>query len=165
MTRFVWIFGPTAVGKETLIYAIASNPNLKLTSDLGLTSPIVVQKDAMVQRHAERDPLEAKISADRDRGATVLIKGQGHDIEQRTIFKLEALLPDDEFLYLFLDAPPDVIRQRREQRGTPGPGWDDAYDRAVNLGMVGELEAEGISFRWFDTSRGDAVEVASPPAN
>src|SRR5579884_2129112 len=115
MTKFVWVLGPTAVGKETLIHSIATDPQHPLISKLGLEAPFLEQRDALFLRHEEREYLDLKLLADREKAKTVLIKWQGHDQASRAIQKLKARTPNDEFIYLFLDAQPVVIRRRRLQ--------------------------------------------------
>jgi hypothetical protein len=159
MTKFVWVFGPTAVGKDTLISNVASDQNHDLVKKLNLEIPILIQQNALLERHDERNSLESRIYSDRNKAKTILLKWQGYDIGQRTIFKLCDLLPNDEFIYLFLDAPPEIIKQRREKRGQQPPDWNDTNDRSTCIHFAKDLESEGIKFIWLDNSGENPVEL------
>ncbi|HSX52946.1 MAG TPA: hypothetical protein VLF90_01070 [Patescibacteria group bacterium] len=162
MTKFIWFFGPTAVGKETLINDIANNPNHFLIAELELEQPIIVHEEALVLRHGERDQLVEQILRDREKAKTILLKGQGHDVWKRTYLKLEQLVPDDEILYLYLDASPEVIRQRRQKRGSPIEGWDDVHDRNANLKSTLDMEKTGTNILWFDNNGNSPVRLDRP---
>ena len=165
MAKLVWFFGTTAVGKETLMNRIAEDARHPLIKRFGLDQPIIIQQDALRKRHAERRALTQEIRADRNAcpHATFLLKMQGYDIGAGIPAELEVVLPDNHFIYAFLDASPDIIRERRIERGQQPLGWDDARDRLGNITLANSLIEQGMQFVPFDNTGNVPVELPRMP--
>jgi hypothetical protein len=152
MVSYVWVFGTTAVGKETFIRKLIKNKNHKLISYLGLPQPLAIQEDSLSLSKEQRPLLLDKIIEENPEGGTLLIKAQGYDIYNLIPIKLKDLLPQDNHICIYLDAPTKVVRKRRLQRGTPIDPWDDHSDRFENILWAIRLQKAGMKVIWLDNS-------------
>ncbi len=163
MVTFVWVFGPTAVGKDTFINKLAGGELDDIVKELKLEVPFVAHKEALNLRHGERKKLAETIASESHGDGTVLLKWQGADMEWGNVHKLLGLTPDARFIYLFLDAAPEIIKNRRLRRGSPdSPGWDDNNDRRAAYRLAKEFEKNGVDFVWLDNN-GDEPVFSSDP--
>jgi hypothetical protein len=162
MAKFVWIFGPTSAGKDTLIQKILAGKAAGIIEVLDLQQPIIASEASLTYRQQARNDLVFEIGKIRPNGETVLIKGQGFDITEGNNIpeRLEGAYPDDEHLYVYLDANPSTLKSRREQRGEPN-STDDEGARRDMLRIASEFERNGFKVKWF-TNDDDAMPVEIP---
>jgi guanylate kinase len=147
----VWIFGPTAVGKNKLIQKVVSEPNHLFTTILGLQAPIIANQSSLEFRQNQRDTLEVEIAKDKLKGTTILIKGQGFDIDNgnNTPKRLKELCPNDEHIFLYLDASAETLKKRREKRGEANSINDEGARRDM-VRIAKEFEKNGFKLSWFN---------------
>lgn len=162
VANFVWFYGPTAVGKDTLIHKLTENPQHPLVAVLGLELPFFIDEDAMRLRHGEREDLVDKLVIARELGKTILIKAQGYDMGRLMPIDLKQRLPDDRHLVVYLDADPEIIREHRIRRGQQPPTWNDFNDRQENLRLALDVEKAGMDFIWLDNNGSDPVVTTRP---
>jgi ribose 1,5-bisphosphokinase PhnN len=162
MTNFVWFYGPTAVGKDTLIHSMAINLEHNLITDLGLELPLVIHEEALRLRHEQRYDIADKLAQAARPRSTILIKAQGYDVARLIPLDLKTQFPNDRHLVVYLDADPSVIRERRIKRGQQPDTWDDVMDRKENLGHAYALEAAGMDFVWLDNNGTNPIITKRP---
>jgi len=164
MTKFVWIFGPTAVGKNELIQKMISNPTDPLLLTLSLQQPIIANESSLLLRQHARDSLVEEIVKDKSKAKTILIKGQGFDITDGNNIpkRLKDSYPNDEHIYIYLDASAETLKNRREKRGEAN-SIDDEGARKDMLRIAKEFEGTGINFKWLNNDNDQVpVEITRP---
>ena len=164
MITYVWVLGPTAVGKDTFINRLASGELENIAQSLGLEKPFIVHREALDLRHEERAELYLKIARHNHKEGTVLLKWQGADVGHRNLQHLESSAPESKFLYLFLDASPDAIKSRRVKRGQQPNSWNDVNDRNECLSLAESLQSDGLKIIWLD-NRNNIPTFINRPLN
>jgi GTPase SAR1 family protein len=162
MTKFIWIYGPTAVGKETLINKIINDSNHPVIDLLKLEKPLYAHTEALALRHDARADIVNKISNSKDVAATILIKTQGYDAYRDLPIKLLEQLPYDSHLLVYLDAETSIIRSRRIKRGEQSTDWPDEEDRRTNAQYAIDLELKGMPTVWLNNDGPSPVISVRP---
>jgi len=121
--KIIWVFGPSAAGKETFINYIARHEPTELLARLGwLNKKIVVCAESLawVQQaendgNAERRKNLIKVIEEysqNNKNSIILIKGQDLDLHNDALKIVKELLPNEEHEVIFLDVRFDILYQR-----------------------------------------------------
>ncbi len=155
MKEVVWVYGPSAAGKESLIKFLLSNEGADLRNKLGWAAKRVAQCAESINyiAHSDDDPaLEkrneipqavSKLLKDAD---VVLIKGQTVDFDANFPKGLKEALPIAHHKIILLSVEPGELAQRLVQKKW-WSGLHNPYDYSK-----GEIEVQG---RQIDSLRGE----------
>lgn len=136
--KIVWVFGPSAVGKETFIKYIASNEQAELLLRLGWGNrKIVICEESINWVVQEDDDGNELLRKNLDRviqeysknnsNSIILIKGQDLDLDNNTlnIVKKSLVKDDHEIIFLYVDF--DILYQRYMKK----KWWDETMTKDV----------------------------------
>ncbi|MFA5109123.1 MAG: hypothetical protein WC458_01080 [Patescibacteria group bacterium] len=121
--QVVWVYGPSAVGKETFINYLVKEKPLELLNqlDLGCSSLSVcadslnwIAKKSDDGNNTKRKHLDRLIEniSKNNQNSVVLIKGQDFDFKYGTPIKVKHLLPLDKHRVFYLTTEFEVVYNR-----------------------------------------------------
>lgn len=122
--EFIWIFGPSAAGKKTLIDRLLGGGEGALRRRLRIEAHVLLCEEsiAWIGSHISAQTRRALVGAASSLlmpQTSVLIKGQTVDFENRTPQELRDAVPDATHRLLFLWASPDELWRRWQDPSPP----------------------------------------------
>lgn len=176
-TKIVWVFGPSAAGKETFIRYVKDNQSQALLARLGwLGRQIVVCRESLdwvVQADDDGNELrrqnlgkiiEAYVRD--NKGAIIIIKGQDLDLDYDTPNKTKKLLINDEHEIIFLSVDFDILYQRYKAK----EWWQTTMTKEVcrdwakeQIEALTEHKNLGFKITALDSGGNQYLETAFPP--
>ncbi len=136
MKQIVWVFGTSAVGKETFMRWVAGNSGTDLVRDLGLSGKIVLSKESLLHTGHVDDPLTkqrvailpevAKLLKTFD---TVLVKWQYADSIMNLPNLLRSELPLCRHRIVLVYATNETTQERLVTK----PWWQDTSNPAEHV--------------------------------
>jgi hypothetical protein len=161
---FVWLFGPSAVGKDTTVKAVMADPQHPLRAHLGLPEPICVvaaSLDTSGSRSAAA--ILGEIESLRDRGQTHLLKGQQRDFDFDEGQSLPQALRHErprarhEVVLLWTSVGDLAIRMHRKHV------WmGEANARSELLSQIAQVPTWGLPICWVK-AEGGALRIGETP--
>lgn len=175
--KIIWVFGPSAVGKETFINYIKNNQPTELLVGLGWINKNIVVCDESINWVVQDDNdgnelLRKKLNkvikeySKNNTNSIILIKGQDLDLDNNTInIVKESLLTDEhEIIFLYVDF--DILYQRY----TTKKWWNETMTRNVckdwareQINLLLNYQANNFKIKALDTSSDKYLEINFPP--
>ena len=159
-SEFVWFFGPSAVGKQTIIQNLQDHKNL-LRARLKLNEKIEVMEPSLEE---DRTKIMDHILSLREPQivSSVLIKGQGDDLAKKLPQQLRDRIPSARHRIVFLYCDPKELSRRWQLRWeqTNNPIWKDRAPEDCKGEMIGilyqikKLRSDVFELTCFDNSEG-----------
>lgn len=162
--KILWVFGPTGVGKATLISKLTENENHYLHSTLGIRKPLRVSQHGDSLRQKERTRLD-ELLVEEFKPGTLLVKGQHIDYRHEIPQKILTSAPDLKQEFVFLFASGETIKKRQAKRRRDlGMNETEVYDDLqANIDSAKVLEkATGINFVWLENEGDDPIATTIP---
>jgi hypothetical protein len=175
--KIIWVFGPSAVGKETFIKYIQDSKPVELLARLEWTNKKIIvcteSIDWVVQEDSDGNELRRqnldKIIEDYSKNNTnsiILIKGQDLDFDNNLLNKVKESLPDDEHEIIFLYVDFDILYQRY----TTKKWWNETMTRDVckdwskeQIGFLINHQNNGFKIKALDSTNSEYLNTNFPP--
>lgn len=160
----LWVFGPTGVGKASLIKKLAKNEKHELYKALGVQQPMIVSSASDKFRQERRQSLDGLLIQESESG-TLLVKGQHVDYRNEIPQKVARSEPgiDQKFIFLYVSGETLKQRQRkrhREQGQERANLYDDLMQNVKDAKRLGEVM--GVEILWFDNEGPEPVLSSAP---
>lgn len=145
MNKVIWVFGPSAVGKETFIKEVAVNHDLKELIGFGGKKIVVINESILFIKQSENDPIGDRRIEIIDRvilenannvNTVILIKGQDIDVENKLVEKLKEQLKDVEYEIFLLVSDINTIFERGKKKS-----WFKKEDDDINMWRTHVVES------------------------
>ena len=175
--KIIWIFGPSAVGKETFIKHIQDSKPVELLSRLGWADKNIVvcteSLDWIVQEdddgnNLRRQDLDKTIEeySKNNTNSVILIKGQDLDFDNNLLNKVKELLPNDEHKIIFLYVDFDILYQRYKTK----KWWNETMTREVckdwareQIDFLINHQNNGFKIKALDSTNSKYLDSNFPP--
>lgn len=175
--KIVWVYGPSAAGKETFIVYIEKIQPKEILKRLGFNDKklIICKESIDWVAQSKEDPKKelrkslANIIIEYSKvnsNSVILIKGQDIDFNNEHLITVKNALVEDshEILYLYLDF------QDLYSRYVQKPWWDNLKTKKVCLGSLKKQvkkieahEAKGFRIKALDSSNKKYIDANFPP--
>lgn len=170
--KIIWVFGPSAVGKETFIKHIQDNKPVELLARLGWTDKNIItciesldwvaQEDndekAMLRKNLDKTIIEYSKN---NTNSIILIKGQDLDFDNNTLNKVKEFLLDDEHEIIFLSVDFDILYQRYMTK----KWWNETMTRDVcrdwakeQISLVINHQNNGFKIKALDSATSEYLD-------
>jgi hypothetical protein len=154
----VWVYGLSAIGKETFVRHVAENKPKQLIDELGWNDHeiVVCQEsiDHVVKKENDgnkelRKNLEKVILklSEAHSGAVILIKTQDLDFDFNHLVNIKKQLPNDDHVMIYLYDDPNVVYTRYQKKEWWVPEFTlDVYkkDLVTQSGYLNEYKELGF---------------------
>ena len=175
--KIIWVFGPSAVGKETFIKYIQDNkPNELLTRLDWIDKKIATCRESIdwvVQADNDGNELRRKnlnkIIKDYSQNNTnslILIKGQDLDFDNNTLNITKESLPRDEHEIIYLSVDFDILYQRFVTK----KWWNETMTRDLckdwareQIELLTQHQNNGFKIIPLDSAKNDYLNTNFPP--
>lgn len=125
--KVIWVFGPSASGKETFIKEVISNKELNIIKELKWTGKQILKIDESINyiKQYDNDQIGDKrveiinkvIEINKNNSnSIILIKGQNIDIMNNLIELLKNKLPNVEYQIIYLFSDLNTIFERAKKK-------------------------------------------------
>jgi len=175
--QVIWIFGPSAVGKETFINYIKNNQPEELLARLGWVNKNIVVCDESINWVVQGDNDEnelfrkklnkviEKYSQD-NTNSIILIKGQDLDFDNNTLNAVRESLLNDEHEIIFLYVDFDILYQRYVTK----KWWNETMTRDVckdwakeQINLLIRHQNSSFKIKALDSSDNKYLDLNFPP--
>ena len=166
MNKVIWVFWPSAAGKETFIRVITSQ-DIEIKKVLGecYDHLIAIEESIKYIKQTENDPIGEKRIEIIDRvielnkennNSLFLIKWQNIDIDANLPNKLRQSLPDIEHKIVYLYSNLDILFTRVQQKSWYVPSEDTKEEITYHIRKTAEKVKEiwGMEIISIDTTDG-----------
>lgn len=175
--KIIWVFGPSAVGKETFINYVKNNQPTELLARLGWSNKNIITCDEstnlVVQDDNDGNELLRKnldkIIEDCSKNNTnsiILVKGQDLDFDNNTLNIVKESLPEDEHEIIFLNVDFDILYQRYMTK----KWWDETMTEEVckewareQVNHLVEYQNNGFKINALDSIDDKYLNTNFPP--
>jgi hypothetical protein len=175
--KIIWIFGPSAAGKETFIKYINNNKPAKLLARLGWEGKNVVVCNESINwivqedndgNDLRRQNLDKTIEEyfKNNINSIILIKGQDLDFDNNILNKVKESLPDTEHEIIFLYVDFDILYQRYMNK----KWWNKTMTESVckdwareQINLLIQYQNNGFKIKALDSSSNEYLDINFPP--
>ncbi|MFZ2310884.1 MAG: hypothetical protein WAW11_05065 [Patescibacteria group bacterium] len=176
--KIIWVFGPSAVGKETFIKYINDNKPEELLTRLGWVNKDVVICNESLDWVAHEDGdknelLRKKLDkvieeySKKNTNSIILIKGQDLDFDNNTLNKVKESLQNDEHEIIFLYVDFDILYKRYVSK----KWWNETMTKGVckdwakeQINFLVTHQNNGFKIKALDSSSNEYLDNDFPPA-
>lgn len=175
--KIIWVFGPSAAGKETFIKHIMEDRPSELLNRLGWNSfnivPCTESIKWVVQSDDDNNEMLRKYLAklirkysQENKDSVILVKGQDLDFGDKSLEKAKEYLPQDSHEIVFLNTDFDTLYKRYKSK----PWWDEFMTEDVckswmeeQIENLIERQKAGFNIRALNSGDDKRYEEASFP--
>jgi hypothetical protein len=175
--KIIWVFGPSAAGKETFIKYIKNNKPAELLARLGWVNKNIIvcdeSLDWVVQETNDGNKLlRKKLNkvieeySQNNINSIILIKGQDLDFNNNTLNIVKESLSNDEHEIIFLYVDFDILYQRYMTK----KWWDETMTRDVckdwakkQINLLTRHQDRGFKIKALDSTSNEYLDTNFPP--
>lgn len=172
--KIIWVFGPSAVGKETFI---KNNKRLELLARLGWTNKNIIICNESIDWVAQEDNDEnelrrqnldkiIEVYSKNNSNSVILIKGQDLDFDNNTLNIVKESLPDDEHEIIFLYVDFDILYQRYMTK----KWWNETMTKDVckdwareQINLLIQYQSNGFKIKALNAIDDKYLDANFPP--
>ena len=175
--KIIWVFGPSAAGKETFIKYIKNSKERELLARLGWANKNIVVCDESIdwivqEDNDENELLRKKLNkvieaySKNNTNSIILIKGQDLDLDNNTLNAVKESLPNNEHEIIFLYVDFDILYQRYVTK----KWWNKTMTREIckdwardQIDLITRHQNSGFKIKALTSTSNEYLDTNFPP--